>query len=224
MLSYNYYFIGGGNTIQWTELRHNGPMFPPEFKPPNIPVIINNKEVILDPIGQEYAMMYAKYLDTKYIELNVFKKNFWKDFKLYAKTDSLDNIDFSLIKKYLDEQKEKIKNLNKEEKNKIKENMKSLEEPFKFCVIDGAQQNVGNYKIEPPGIFIGRGNHPKLGRIKKRIYPEDITLNLDKEAPIPKPLEGHKWGGIVHDKSVIWLATWIEEITNKNKYILKKKQ
>ena len=219
MLSYNYYFIGGGNTIQWTELRHNGPMFPPEFKPPNIPVIINNKEVILEPLGQEYAMMYAKYLDTKYNVLNVFKKNFWKDFKIYAKTDSLDNIDFSLIKKYLDEQKQKIKNLDKDEKNKIKENMKSLEEPYKFCVIDGAQQNVGNYKIEPPGIFIGRGDHPKLGRIKKRIYPEDITLNLDKDAPIPKPLDGHKWGGVIHDKSVIWLATWKEEITNKNKYI-----
>jgi DNA topoisomerase-1 len=88
-----------------------------------------------------------------------------------------------------------------------------------YCIIDGNQQNVGNYKIEPPGIFLGRGSHPKIGRIKKRIYPEDITLNLDNEAPIPKTLENHKWGKIIHDNTVIWLATWKDNITGKNKYI-----
>ena len=60
-------------------------------------------------------------------------------------------------------------------------------------VIDSLQQKVGNYKIEPPGIFLGRGSHPKIGRIKKRIMPEDIILNLDKEAPVPKPNVPGKW-------------------------------
>jgi DNA topoisomerase-1 len=88
-----------------------------------------------------------------------------------------------------------------------------------YCIIDGNQQKLGNYRIEPPGIFLGRGSHPKIGHIKKRIYPEDVTLNLDKEAPIPKPLNDHKWADIIHDQTVIWLATWKEEITGKNKYV-----
>ena len=41
---------------------------------------------------------------------------------------------------------------------------------------------VGNFRIEPPGIFLGRGCHPKAGKIKRRIYPEDITLNIDNKA------------------------------------------
>ena len=158
------------------------------------------------------------------MESNTFKRNFWKDFKptlhsLNMVINNLDDIDFSPIKKYLDREKEKKAEISKEEKEKIKEKQTELEEPYKSCVIDGGQQKVGNYKIEPPGIFIGRGTHPKLGRIKKRIQPEDVILNLDKEAPIPKPNISGNWGGIIHERTVIWLATWREEITGKNKYV-----
>jgi DNA topoisomerase-1 len=223
MYCYYYYFIGGGNKKQWTVLKHNGPLFPPEYIPHKIPVIINGQEYILPTLAEEYATMYARFIDTKYIELSLFKKNFWKDFKPTLKdinVDSLDNIDFSLIKKYLDNEKAKKTNISKEEKDKNKQLQKELEEPYTFCIIDGIQQKVGNYKIEPPGIFLGRGTHPKLGRIKKRIYPEDVTLNLDKEAPIPKiDLPNHKWGEIIHDNTVIWLASWKDDITGKTKYV-----
>ena len=101
MLSFTNYFIGGGIQIQWSQLQHNGPLFPPEYIKHNIPVIINNKSVILPIIAEEYATMYAKFIDTKYILNNVFKKNFWKDFKPTLENiqvNSLDDIDFSLIK------------------------------------------------------------------------------------------------------------------------------
>ena len=221
MLSYKNFFKGGGNK-QWTVLRHNGPLFPPEYIKHNIPVIINNQKVDLPIQAEEYATMYAKFIDTKYMEINAFKKNFWKDFKPALEgitVNSLDDIDFSLIKKYLDNEKEKKAAISKEDKEKIKNRQLKEEEPYMFCIIDGNQQKVGNYRIEPPGIFLGRGSHPKIGRIKKRVYPEDVTLNLDKEAPIPKTLNSHKWNDIIHDQSVIWLATWKEEITGKNKYV-----
>jgi len=223
MLSFKLYFLGGGNEKQWTVLRHNGPFFPSEYEPHKIPVIVNNNKIILNPEAEEYATIYAKYLDTDYINNNTFKKNFWKDFKEYIKNEnikSLDEIDFSLIKVYLDNEKEKKKNLTKEEKEKIKNKQIEIEEPYTYCIIDGSQQKVGNYKIEPPGIFIGRGSHPKIGKIKKRIQPEDVTLNLDKEAKVPVPnISNHKWGEIIHDNSVIWLASWKDEITGKTKYI-----
>ena len=218
----NFNLIGAGTKPQWTVLKHNGPMFPPEYEPHKIPVFINGHEVILPIQAEEYATMFARYLDSDYMNSNTFKKNFWKDFKPTLeniKVSSLDEIDFSPIKKYLNKEKEKKNEISKEQKESLKEKQQEIEEPYKNCIIDGGQQKVGNFKIEPPGIFIGRGSHPKLGKIKKRIKPEDVSINLDKDAPIPNPNVPGKWGDIIHDKTVIWLATWKEQITGKNKYI-----
>ena len=218
----NFNLIGAGTKPQWTVLKHNGPMFPPEYEPHKIHVFINGHEVILPIQAEEYATMFARYLDSDYMNSNTFKKNFWKDFKPTLeniKVSSLDEFDFSPIKKYLDREKEKKNEITKEQKESLKEKQQEIEEPYKNCIIDGGQQKVGNFKIEPPGIFIGRGSHPKLGKIKKRIKPEDVSINLDKESPIPKPNVPGKWGDIIHDKTVIWLATWKEQITGKNKYI-----
>lgn len=220
----NFNLIGGGvnDKPKWTVLKHNGPMFPPEYEPHKIPVIINGKEVILPSLAEEYATMFARYLETKYMESSIFKKNFWKDFKPTLENiqvSSLDEIDFSLIKKYLNKEKEKKAEMSKEQKEKIKEKQQEIEEPYKNCIIDGGQLKIDNFKIEPPGIFIGRGTHPKSGKIKKRIRPEDVTINLDKESPIPKPNISGNWGNVINDRTVVWLANWKEEITNQTKYI-----
>jgi DNA topoisomerase-1 len=208
----------GGGKPQWTVLQHNGPMFPPKYIPHKIPVIINNREIILPPLAEEYLTMFARYIGTPYMDMPTFKKNFWKELKPELgniNVSSLDDIDITPIKKYLDMEKENKKNMTKDEKERDKKKQDEIEEPYKFCIIDGVQQQVGNYKIEPPGIFIGRGSHPKIGHIKKRITPEDVTINLSKDAKIP----ALKWGKVIHDNSVIWLASWKEEITGKNKYV-----
>ena len=220
----NFNLIGGGvnDSPKWTVLKHNGPMFPPEYEPHKTPVIINGKEVILPSLAEEYATMFARYLETKYMESSIFKKNFWKDFKPTLENIqvlSLDEIDFSLIKKYLNKEKEKKAEMTKEQKEKIKEKQQEIDEPYKNCIIDGGQLKIDNFKIEPPGIFIGRGTHPKSGKIKKRIRPEDVTINLDKESPIPKPNISGNWGNVINDRTVVWLANWKEEITGQTKYI-----
>lgn len=223
-IHWTFYNQFGGGKPQWTELKHNGPLFPPEYETHKIPIIINNQSIILPSLAEEYATMYAKYLDTPYINNLIFKKNFWRDFKKTLPSTinikNIDEIDFTLIKNFLIIEKNKKNNLTKEEKNIIKTQQDIFEEPYKYCIIDGIKQQVGNYKIEPPGIFLGRGTHPKLGSIKKRIYPEDIIINLSKESIIPNPnLEGRKWGKVIHDQNVIWLASWKENISGKNKYI-----
>jgi DNA topoisomerase-1 len=216
----------GGAKIksQWTVLQHNGPMFPSEYVPHQIPVIINDKNITLPPLAEEYATMFAKFIDTPYMENNTFKKNFWKDFKPTLPSNisvkELYEIDFTPIKKYLTLEKDKKQSITKEEKEIIKKKQDELDEPYRFCIIDGVQQQVGNYKIEPPGIFLGRGTHPKIGRIKKRIMPEDVTINLSKDAKVPEPnLKGHTWSAVIHEHKVIWLASWKEPITGKNKYV-----
>ena len=214
--------IGGGKP-QWTVFRHNGPMFPSEYEPHKVSVKFKGDNVILPPLAEEYATLYAKYIGTEYIERNKFNKNFFNDFKLVLpdkmNNSKIEDFDFSDIKEYLDKESEKRNNMTKEQKETIKKANDILEEPYKYVVIDGAKQKIGNYKIEPPGIFLGRGDHPKLGMIKKRIEPADIVINLDKDAPIPKINNGKEWGDIINDNSVIWLATWKDNINGKNKYV-----
>jgi len=223
-MEYNYEYLGGGiKKNMWTVFKHNGPYFPPKYESHGINVLINNKETKLPLLAEEYATLYARYLGTQYIENSLFNKNFWKDFKVTLpkelNVDNLEDIDFSPIKKYLENEKEKRKDMSKEEKLQIKEKQKEIEEPYTYCFIDGGKQKVGNYRIEPPGIFMGRGTHPKIGSIKPRLRPEDVTINIDKESKTPKPNVDGEWGKVIHDRTVVWLASWKDHVTGKNKYI-----
>jgi DNA topoisomerase-1 len=226
MLLLSKYFLlsqfGGKDKVKWKTLQHNGVMFPPAYVPHNIPVKVRGASTKLSPLAEEYATLFAKYLDSEYMKNNHFKRNFWKDWKPTLKNTtvtSLEDCDFSDIYKHLQKQKEKLANLSKEEKQRIKEIKEKMSAKYKTAIVDGVQQPVGNFRMEPPGIFLGRGNHPKLGRIKERVYPEDITLNLGKESPIPESLPGRKWGRIIHDKHVEWLASWKDNISGKTKYV-----
>jgi len=44
---------------------------------------------------------------------------------------------------------------------------------------------VGNYNMEPPGLFRGRGKHPRMGQIKLRCMPEKVTINIGPGAKVP---------------------------------------
>ena len=52
--------------------------------------------------------------------------------------------------------------------------------------MDGQEVDVGNYMAEPPGIFMGRGEHPMRGRYKPQVTSNDVTLNLGKESKVPR--------------------------------------
>jgi len=215
-----YILLGGGK--QWTELIHNGPVFPPLYEPHNIPIKINGTIVKLNPLAEEYVTMYARYIDTNYVKNNKFNKNFlmdWRKVLRDIKVDRMEDVDLNDIKKHLDIIKDKKANLSKETKERMKNIIDQSDEPYKYCFIDGGKIKVGNFKIEPPGIFLGRGEHPKLGRIKKRINPEDVTINISKTAPIPKPNVSGKWKEVIHNNEVVWLATWVDNISDKNKYV-----
>ena len=49
--------------------------------------------------------------------------------------------------------------------------------------------------------------------------PEDITLNIGADAPIPVPNMPGKWKAITHDNTVTWLANWTENINGNHKYV-----
>ena len=181
----------GGTKYKWTTFEHNGVLFPPEYIKHNIPIIYDSTKITLNSDAEELATLYAKFIDTDYIKNRIFNKNFWKDWQKVLGPDSpiksLDGVDFTLIHDYLLQQKEEKKLLPKDDSKQ------EQEEKYKFAIVDGKKQPVGNFRIEPPGIFLGRGCNPKLGKVKKRIYPEDIIINIGSGEKIPNALPGHKW-------------------------------
>jgi DNA topoisomerase-1 len=227
-LLYNQFGGKNNNEKKWNTFTHNGVLFPEPYIPHFTPIIYDGKKIVLKQDSEEYATIYAKFTDTDYVKNKIFNKNFFNDWIKILKSDghkeitNLEKCDFSLILSHLLKHKEIKKNLSVEEKQKEKEKKEKFESKFKEAYVDGKVQATGNFRIEPPGIFLGRGCHPKAGKIKKRVYPEDITLNIDSKSTIPelpKFLSGHKWGKIIHDNTLEWLASWKDDISGKTKYV-----
>lgn len=207
-----------GGKRKWQTMSHNGVIFPPIYKPHGVPLIYKNEEIYLDPINEEIATLYAKYIETEYVKNKVFNKNFWNDWKKILGSSiiqSLEDCDFKPIYEHILAEKEKRKITKEEDKKKREEE----EKKYKIALVDGIEQPVGNFRMEPPGIFLGRGCNKNIGKIKRRLYPEDITINIGREAQIPKPLDDHEWKKVIHDNTVEWLASWKDIITGKMKYV-----
>jgi DNA topoisomerase-1 len=214
-----------GSKNKWSTLSHNGVKFPPEYIQKNIPLIYDGKEILLEKNAEECAFLYAKYLGSEYVMMNTFNKNFFSDWKRILGNEtiikSFELCDFSQMKKYLDTEKEIHKEEKKQKKTEDDFEMDD-DSRYKVCIVDGKIQEVSNYRMEPPAVFIGRGKNPNLGKIKRRIYPEHVTINIGKDDPIPviqDSLTGHKWGKIVHDRKAEWLCSWKDNITGKTKYL-----
>ncbi|GMM48149.1 DNA topoisomerase 1 [Pichia kluyveri] len=216
--------------VKWENLEHNGVLFPPEYEPlpKNVKLYYDGKPVTLPKEAEEVAGFFGALLESDHAKNPTFQKNFFRDFKEVlqesggcpdADIQEFSKCDFSKIFQHFDKLREEKKALPPKEKKKIKEEKEASEEKYKFCLLNGRKEQVGNFRIEPPGLFRGRGAHPKTGTLKRRVYPESITLNLGKDAPIPPPPAGHQWGDIKHDNTVTWLAMWKENIMGSVKYV-----
>ncbi|CAH0558087.1 unnamed protein product [Brassicogethes aeneus] len=213
---------------KWSFLEHKGPVFAPPYErlPKNVKFSYNGEEMRLSEEAEEVAGFYAKMLDHDYTTKEAFNKNFFKDWrkcmteKEKAKITELKKCNFKHMHAYFMDVAEKNRNRTKEEKLALKEKNEELLKEYGFCKIDGHKEKIGNFKIEPPGLFRGRGEHPKMGMLKKRVEAEDIIINCSKDSEAPKPPPGHKWKEVRHDSSVTWLASWTENVQNQVKYIM----
>ena len=218
-------------STKWTELEHNGVAFPPDHVQRGINIKILGEVYFLNREQEELIYAWAKKKDTHYVRDPVFQSNFLSDFKKaipdrFKSVQKIDDIDmseaFSLVDKEAsikEAEKIRIKSLPREEKKRISQDKKLEKERLKSIYgkakIDGIEVEVANWLVEPPGIFMGRGLHPLRGRWKPRITAKDVILNLDEDASVP---EG-PWKAIVHDHNSTWLASWIENLTGKRKYV-----
>ena len=93
---------------------------------------------------------------------------------------------------------------------------------YKYCLFDKELEKIANCMVEPPGIFRGRGEHPQAGRLKQRIMPEFVSINVGRDDPIPVcPIQGHTWKRVVNNTDATWLCHFKDERTEKSnkKYI-----
>src|ERR671918_1930958 len=216
---------------KWGTLEHRGVVFPPEYQSRGIGITIRGERFILTRDQEELVYAWAKKKNTHYIEDPVFQINFLNDLRMllpdrFQNIETIKDIDFSEAFRLVDRDNvlkeaeiDRIKNLPREEKRKIslerKQERERLKSIYGKAIVDGIEVEIANWLVEPPGLFMGRGQHPLRGKWKPRVKPQDVILNLGEKAPVP---EG-AWKDIVHDHTSTWLATWIEKITGKRKYV-----
>lgn len=216
---------------KWDTLEHSGVMFPPPYEPHGIPIKYMDDELYINPEAEEFITYYVNPRFDKYKDKK-FNTNFFADWRKLLSIElrntikNFDLVNLSAIKTHVIEEIERRKSDNKaktkdqrdEEKNA---RMKEIEK-YQTAIVDGTKQAIDNYIVEPPTIFVGRGNHPLSGTIKTRLGPEDIILNIGSNMAIPIAKVGsdtsRTWGSVISDNTLEWIASWQNNVTSKHNY------
>lgn len=184
--------------MYWKSLKHYGPFITDDYIFKNLSLIVDKKDVKINEEEEQFIFLYVKYINSKYDD-DLFKTNFWNSWNKISNR----NIDFKKV------------NLNNFLKyyNNIKKEKVVIEDKYKYAIIDGEKVELVNYIVEPPGIFLGRGNHPLKGKIKRKIYSKDIVINISQE--FSSLFSQDQWKLIIHDKNKYWLSAWQHPVTKK---------
>jgi len=203
------------------QLIHNG-IIVPRYEWKGIGVKIKGIAVELNPQQEEKAVAWVRKLRTDYINDKVFVKNFFNDFcEALGLKEKLgpEDFGFSAIIDYIEREKAMKLNLSKAEKKQLTEERKKQKEAFKekygYAIVDGVKTEINNYSAEPSCIFMGRGKHPLRGSWKQGPSEEDIELNLSPDAPRPTG----NWKQILWQSDVMWVARWMDKLSEKMKYV-----
>lgn len=197
------------------EIIHNGPVFPAEYKPYGYS--LGNE--ILSPLAEEMLYCYAAKLETDYVKIDIFNKNFYTDLsqELTANQKSLifpndfQDVLEKLVKN-IQENKIAKKEYAKNHKQEIEAEKLAIKEKFGYATLNGAKEPLNGYLIEGPGIFISRGNSPSLGRWKRRVQPEDVIINSSNKI---NPPAGHNWKQEKCDPNSMYAFCWKSVVGGK---------
>jgi DNA topoisomerase-1 len=207
------------------QLAHSGVLIP-VYEPQGFIIYYRGTKLHLMPEPEEMALTWVKKLGTDYVKDPVFVRNFVQDFSKVLGVDpssKIEDFDFSEIQRWVEEEKAKREGMSREDKKKLAETRKKIREANKekygYAILNGERVEVGNYTVEPPCIFMGRGKHPFRGRWKQRVSYRDITLNLSSDTRTPEAPDGGEWGGREFDPGALWVAKWRDKLTEKIKYV-----
>lgn len=213
---------------RWDDLDHNGPLLAPPYKPlpDGVSFVYDKDKLKLSSAAEEVACFFARLGNSDCTRDEVFVNNFFRDFRQSLATQEeretitdWSKCDFSELRVFFQEESTKKANLSKREKQQQKElktQIGAVEDAHKFAVVNGKREKIANFRIEPPGLFQGRGDHPLRGSVRRRVSYADITVNC-AEGKAPKLPDGQNCKSVVHDNSKAWLASWNQQIHNKTK-------
>ena len=210
-------------TAYWTTLSHNGVNFPEPYSAEGLSIKVSGRPVALSPLAEEMAFHLAKKKDTPYIYDPVFVSNFMEDFRRelpeWCRNAKFADVDFATLFSKVEKEKQAKERLTKENRKAEaagrKRRREELKARFGRAVLDGKEVEIANWMVEPPGLFIGRGAHPVRGKWKPRVSENEVVLNLGESSPIPPG----RWKEVVHDHNSMWMAKWVDRLTNKEKYV-----
>ncbi|HXX73379.1 MAG TPA: hypothetical protein VEI80_06755, partial [Candidatus Acidoferrales bacterium] len=146
------------------ELIHNGVLIPDAYVPQGFAIKFRGTPLKLDPLQEEMAVKFAQKFGTPYTEDTTFCSNFMKDFAtalgIKEKTTVAD-FDWTPITRWIEAERARKANMSKEERKQLAAARKKLREERKehygWATVDGTKMEIGNYAVEPPSIFMGRG-------------------------------------------------------------------
>ena len=229
---------------KWKSIVQLGPYFVDimePYQPLGASLTLRGVTYKLNPTEEKIASFYANRIIAEkkpgitvlWTKDDEFNKNFWTDFvssknnyltpknrKLLSKYKDFLEINWDDLVSKIEAKARDMKEITSDEKLRKKIRTEEKKAKYGYASIDGkTNQKIGNFTVEPQGIFYGRGKNKNRGKIKKQIFPEDVTINIDKFDPVPSPPPNHTWGSVVNKHDVVWLSTWKDSITGLPKYV-----
>ena len=192
-------------------LVHNGLVFPPKYTPQNFKLIINGKIYSFSDLAEEMLYCYVSKLDRS------FNISVMLDDK-----ERYNNNFYQCLKQELTEEQRKLRfpydfqPLFRDIKDyQIHAKPTKLEidkTKFGYALVNDVKEPLGNYIVESPNIFIGRGDSIYSGYWKYRVNPEDVLINfISKTVEPPKPPYG-KWRKVVSNPNITYVARYFVNI------------
>ena len=215
--------------VNWKTLEQAGIIFPDPMERHGKPLLYDGKAIVLPGEHEEIASFYAAMPeDGPQLggpSRETFQKNFFKDFKdalgESSEIKDFDKCDFTTIGEHLNLLKELRKAATDEEKAAAKVVKEANAVAKGYALVDGRLEKMGNFTMEPPGLFRGRGDHPLTGTLKRRTFSDQVSLNMSEDACVPKgDMPGRAWAAVQHDPTVTWLCAWTENVNDTNKYVM----
>ena len=174
-------------------MQHYGIMFPAPYAAHHVPLHYSGRAMELPPDVEELCSFWCAVIGLEAEKKKIFINNFFDEFKrMCAKyldeakwkhlgsITEFEKINWDVMAKFLKDEKESWKNRSKEQKAEELAERKVDEAKYMYAMLDDYREKVGSYKIEPPGLFRGRGEHPKQGKLKERVMPTSCTINIDQ--------------------------------------------
>ncbi|MCI04563.1 DNA topoisomerase 1-like, partial [Trifolium medium] len=92
------------------------------------------------------ATLFAVMRDTEYMQKEIFKDNFWNDWReLLGENHVIQNLkdcDFTPIYDWCQIEKDKKKQMSLEEKKALREEKMKQEEKYMWAIVDGVKEKV----------------------------------------------------------------------------------